>query len=408
MGLFDRFTTPMRRQKFARRVAAGLRKAGEPLELRYDPAQFRLVSEGDESLQVNLANTYREYLAAPSAERKRILSRFIRSWIEGRKGIPDEFEDAAYDLLPGVRSRSTVELLKLQMESQGKTGFHWPYRVVADHYGAGLVYDLPHAMSQINGQQLTRWGVDFDEAMDVALDNLRKISEQGFARRAPGVWRSAWHDNYDPSRLLLVDLIAAHEVDGDPVVMVPNRDTLLLTGSEDEVGLGIMAAAAEEATQQPRPIHTMPIRLEFGSWTPFLPPKELPAYLRFKQMLINSLGQDYEEQRALLTTTHQKQSENVFVASYSAMRNTRTGELASYCMWAKGLDGLLPRTDLIYFFDPGRPDGQKVAASASWERVEEIVGDLLEPLDIYPKRHRVRCFPTEEQIEAIKDGGGLP
>ena len=58
--------TPMRRQKFARLVVAGLRKAGEPLKLRYDPAQFRLVSEGDESLQVNLANTYREYLAAPS------------------------------------------------------------------------------------------------------------------------------------------------------------------------------------------------------------------------------------------------------------------------------------------------------------------------------------------------------
>ena len=317
--------TPMRRQKFARLVAAGLRKAGEPLELRYDPAQFRLVSEGDESLQVDLANTYREYIAASSAERKSILSRFIRSWIEGCKGIPDEFEDAAYDLLPGVRSRSTYELLKLQMGDQGETGFRWPYRVVADHYGAGLVYDLPHAMSQINGQQLTRWGVDFDEAMDVALDNLRKISEQGFARLAPGVWRSAWRDNYDPSRLLLVDLIAAHEVDGDPVVMVPNRDTLLLTGSEDEVGLGIMAAAAEEATQQPRPIHTMPIRLEFGSWTPFLPPKELPAYLRFKQMVINSLGQDYEEQRALLTTTHQQQSDDVFVASYSAMRNTRTG-----------------------------------------------------------------------------------
>ena len=66
--------TPMRRQKFARLVAAGLRKAGEPLELRYDPAQFRLVSEGDESLQVNLANTYREYIAAPSAEQEHPLS----------------------------------------------------------------------------------------------------------------------------------------------------------------------------------------------------------------------------------------------------------------------------------------------------------------------------------------------
>jgi hypothetical protein len=196
-------------------------------------------------------------------------------------------------------------------------------------------------------------------------------------------------------------------VDGDPVVMVPNRDTLLLTGSEDEAGLGIMAAAAEAATQQPRPIHTMPIRLEFGSWTPFLPPKELPAYLRFKQMMINSQGQDYEEQRALLTTTHQKQSEDIFVASYSAMRNTRTGELASFCTWTRGVDSLLPRTDLIHLVDLERPDGQKVVASVSWERVEEIVGDLLEPLGIYPERHRARDFPSEAQIKSIKAEGGL-
>jgi len=408
LGLFDRFMTPIRQQNFARLVAAGLQKAGEPLKLRYDAAQFRLVSEGDESLQVNLTNTYREYMAAPSAERKSIVSRFIRSWIEGRKGIPEEFEDAAHDLLPGIRGRSTYELLKLQMRAQGNTGFQWPYRVIADHYGAGLIYDLPHAMSQINGQQLARWGVEFDEAMDVALDNLRKISEQGFAPLAPGVWKSTWRDNYDPSRLLLGELIAAHDVEGDPVVMVPNRDTLLLTGADDEVGQGIMAAAAEEATRQPRPIHTMPIRLEYGSWTPYLPPKDHPAYLRFKQMLIKSLGQDYEEQRELLRTIHQQKSEDVFVASYSAMRNTRTGELSSYCMWAKGMDGLLPRTDLIHFLDPERPDGQKLAASASWEHVAEVVGDLLEPLDLYPERYRARCFPDDDQIKAIKAEGGLP
>ncbi|HMF37468.1 MAG TPA: hypothetical protein VKF17_12540, partial [Isosphaeraceae bacterium] len=62
----------------------------------------------------------------------------------------------------------------------------------------------------------------------------------------------------------------------------------------------------------------------------------------------------------------------------------------------------------IHFLDPERPDGQKVAASASWERVQEIVGDLLEPLGIYPERHRARYFPTEEQLEAIKAEGCLP
>ena len=189
--------------------------------------------------------------------------------------------------------------------------------------------------------------------------------------------------------------------------MVPNRDTLLLTGSEDVVGLDLVAAAAEEAVRQPRPINAMPIRLEYGSWTPFLPPKEFPAYARFRQMAVNSLGQDYEEQRALLTTTYQQQSDDAFVASYSAMRNTRTGELASFCTWTRGVDSLLPRTDLVHLVDLERPDGEKVAASTTWEHLEEIAGDLLEPLGIYPEGHRARDFPSEEQLKAIKAAGGL-
>jgi hypothetical protein len=33
---------------------------------------------------------------------------------------------------------------------------------------------------------------------------------------------------------------------------------------------------------------------------------------------------------------------------------------------------------------------------------------LLEPLGIYPERHRARDFPTEKQLEAIKAEGCLP
>ena len=291
------------------------------------------------------------------------------------------------------------------MESQGEADFQWPYRVIGDHFGAGLVYDLPHAMSQVNGRQLVRWQVDFDEAMHVAIENLRRISEQGLAQIAPGVWMSTWRDNYDPSRLLLVDMINAHEVDGDPVAMVPNRDTLLLTGSQDEKGLEIMAIAAEKAIQQPRPIHAMPLSLEFGAWTPFLPPKEMSAYARCKQMVVNSLGQDYVEQKRLLTAMSHKLDGDLFVASYGVMRNTRTGELASFCTWTRGVDSLLPRTDLIHFMDTERPEGQNLVASASWQLVEEVVGELLSPLETYPERHRTRSFPGEEQIEAFREAG---
>jgi hypothetical protein len=57
---------------------------------------------------------------------------------------------------------------------------------------------------------------------------------------------------------------------------------------------------------------------------------------------------------------------------------------------------------VIHFFDPARPEGEQLAASGPWEHVAAIVGDLLEPMGIYPERYRVRSFPSEEQIVAIR------
>jgi hypothetical protein len=46
-----------------------------------------------------------------------------------------------------------------------------------------------------------------------------------------------WQDNYDPARLLLLDKIRQPKIKGDPVILIPNRDSLLLTGSKDPKGL---------------------------------------------------------------------------------------------------------------------------------------------------------------------------
>jgi hypothetical protein len=40
-----------------------------------------------------------------------------------------------------------------------------------------------------------------------------------------------------------------------------------------------------------------------------------------------------------------------------------------------------------------------------WDRVREVVGDLIEPLGVYPERYRVRSFPTSEQLREIKCDG---
>src|SRR5436853_346163 len=48
-----------------------------------------------------------------------------------------------------------------------------------------------------------------------------------------GVYISATGDNYDASRLMMLDLVRKMPVRGDYIAMVPNRDTLVITGSDD-------------------------------------------------------------------------------------------------------------------------------------------------------------------------------
>ncbi len=36
-----------------------------------------------------------------------------------------------------------------------------------------------------------------------------------------------------------------------------------------------------------------------------------------------------------------------------------------------------------------------------WERVMQVAGHLMEPLNLYPPRYKVSEFPTEEQFRAM-------
>ena len=45
--------------------------------------------------------------------------------------------------------------------------------------------------------------------------------------------------------------------------------------------------------------------------------------------------------------------------------------------------------------------GEPPAAIGDWDRVQEVVGDLMEETDHYPPRFRVREFPSNEALESI-------
>ena len=155
--------------------------------------------------------------------------------------------------------------------------------------------------------------------------------------------------------------------------MIPNRDNLIVVGSEDVEGLSGMLKMAAEALKEPRPISGIALRLDGDEWTPWLPDVSHPLYKDFQRLQLQTLGQDYAEQKDLLDKLHVKNGEDVFVATFSVIQSP-DGRFFSYATWTDTTNTLLPKTDVLVL---GRIGGDP--AMVEWQKVVDVVGDLMEP-----------------------------
>ena len=259
---------------------------------------------------------------------------------------------------------------------------------------ATLGYDWPEAVQSIGQADLDGWGVNFDEAMEVALGNLRE-STQGYAQVGEGFYAFVTGDSYDATRLLLADHIARLQVAGSHVAMAPNRDQLLITGSEDEAGLKMLAGMGEESLSEPYPLSGMPMIYEDGEWSDWLPPEGHLLRRLFLDIRTQWLGPQYAEHKQLIEDLHAKQGVDLFVASLSAVAK-QDGGIVTYCVWSEGVESLLPESDKVVFTGEAG-----MVALADWDRVRAVVGHLMEPTEHYPPRQLVRAYPDEAAIAAL-------
>jgi hypothetical protein len=399
MGLFDKLLKPASPDKFAQNLIRAMKKAGDPRRAVYDPAEFQLhFFDGEKEVGVaSLRNLYDEYCMVPRNLRRNQLKHVVRALLSYHKEMPEEFGDAQCDLRPMVRTRSYFDLIRLQQRAEGNEEPDIPYQPIGDHLAASLVFDLPEAMRTISQDSLEEWGVSYYEAMEVARRNLEEL-EFRFAGLGDRVYASVTGDNYDASRILLTELIRRLPVQGEHIAVVPNRDSLLVTGDDDEEGLGILADLAEKALDEPRPMCGIPMRLSGDEWVSWMPDPDHPHYLRFRRLEVKSLYGEYADQKPLLDALHEKQGVDIFVASYSAVEK-EGGEVLSYCVWSKGVDAYLPKTQRVMFFE----EGDERIVGGEWNDVQRVVGRLMTPVeDMYPPRWHVQDFPTPAELEQLR------
>lgn len=398
-------TTPANtRRRFANRMIAALRQAGETSPIHYDADKFELWIDDDRSpfREMPLGNPLHECSTLPPDEQGKVLESYARALfaVRSRPLFPAEFEQARDCLIPHVHARSDYEYVLSAPSRTRKADTFW-YKPIGDHLATGIAYDLPGGIVEVGNSVLAKWGITGEEAFDIACRNLRRKSDQPFDSPERGVFVSKCDDGYGVSRLALTELIRDLEVQGNHVAIAPNRDTLIVTGSDDPAGLRVMLKLAEEAFYHSHRVSGISLRFREGQWEPFEPDACYPDLEGYRTLRLQSLWSAYKEQKKAIESSRADSEEDVFIPSYFLITTSLTEPPTSYATWTKGLTSLLPQTEKVCFIQGASAQGNTIGAFADWARVQDVVGDLMKPVGLYPQRFRVEQFPTGEQLKAI-------
>jgi hypothetical protein len=409
MGFLDRFFGGVPdKNTFAALAKKHLEANGERRPVVYDQARFQLVigepSKGTTNIMW-LGNAYEEYCALPRDRRDSVLSRYVPMT---DFDAFDHKDAVLRSLLPRLRERSYPHLLqhrvRRQLSDPNAKMPALPYRPVGELLAASLCIDLPSQVLDCTEQNYATWKSSLDELWPVALSNLEALSSKPFRQVARGVFVSAFCDSHDPARMLLPQLFRGLSLEGAPVVAVPNRNTLIVTGAEDDAGLDELLSQHKLGLQDPRPVMRAVFVLGDDGWRPFSPRAGHPLAGEFDTLNAQALATMHADQKELLAEVFEAEGRDVFIATWNAMVNPTTNAIRTYATWTEGVTTLLPKTETVGFMildalGPGKHD----MTQASWDQVQSMLGHLLTPEpDLWPQRWLVEGFPTAEQLEQLK------
>jgi len=368
------------------------------MSMDYDAKKFALT--GGEFGTANLGNSFEEFQRAPVWKRHSTIEHQAEAFKEFLKSSLPSPQEARSMVMPRVRERRYWELMKKSMKDKGVEGkYTMPTIFAGGHLTHTLVLDTPKSINDCSVESMEKMGLNDKMAYEIAADNLRR-RPGGFEELRPGLYRSVWKDQYDATRMMYSEFYANLPINGRPVVMVPNRDVLLITGERDEVGLETMTKVAVEALKLPRPMSGLAYRLD-SSWVPFLPPVDHRAYPLLKELQVGQMRNLYDEQRQEMTGGDITDKNGVFISFY-VTRKDKLGNFSGITMLFDGVDMSIAEADEIVFMEPmcdGKPGA--TIGFADWDVVAEVLGDALELEDVYPVRYRVRRYPTTEELARI-------
>jgi hypothetical protein len=390
MPIFDFLRAGSEEDRFAKQVMRRLRDHGWSEGIQYDRDHFALTL--GTGRRMFLRNVFRDWSAAPAAEKSAQLDRAIAFVFE--PGIGDAFEQALPSLLPAIRSRTNLANQWLDpalgMEENWYDGALKPF---CDSLAIVAAIDQPTSVGFVNRRQLSKWSRSLDEVLAIAISNLAERSPSRFERIDGGLYVSSFEDYYDASRLLIPRLFEGLPLRGVPVAIAASRSGVVVADSQDPDALNAMAVFVEDRSRdETRPISNLPLVLRNGEWQLFdCSNPDLAALDRLRAM---QWLQDYADQKALLDPYFERIGRDVYVAKLSG---TRDGErIRSWTTWTSEAVSLLPEADAVALVRGGTPRMVR-----RWSDVVEKCGPLKLEAGLYPRRYLVESGPDDAAWERL-------
>lgn len=365
-----------------------------------DFEKFAVIScAGHDEQQLYLSKMYQDYLSQESPDNFLTLTKQIQTLLQSRHS-PVNNDERLAQLLPCIRTlnffQNSNNLFRTNNQgtfSEEKELVYFPY---ADVMGMGLVLDQPETMKHVRYCDLQELNLDVEDAIDIAVENLKRISDGPLRVVQPGFYSSPWKDSYDTGRLMITEIFAGLKVDGELVALSPADNALFVTGSNDKIGLELLTALGQSFMRQPRNIAALPLVLRDGVWQPFIVTPEHPAFDAVNTYRLNVLSVLYKGQDNSLTNA--AAASGAVVSPFVIETDRGRDFVFSKTSVLENNICVFPETDVVEFFK----STHECLARAPFELVEQILHNKLSLQSEYrPRRWILSSFPTPVELQRL-------
>lgn len=331
---------------------------------------------------------FQEWAVQPAADRSHWLPGALQRLLTPPQ-LPEHLDAAAAALYPELDSAFDASCRRLQALRHGQpvpTTQIWRGDLVR-----GWMWLHDNTPLPVPPAQCAVWQTSPDHLTRRALDNLQLASTKPHWREiGHGLYQADWHDGLDHLRLLVPDCLRSLRLSGEPLVAIPTRDTLLLTGSRNNGGLLHLVQSLQQ-TALPQHLSNRIYILNGQDWQEFNPPSEWQTLLRQHERLLRV--EQYQRQKPLLERYLQSIAAAETVADVSTTSPDDAGDIVTSAIWAEPDICWLPEVDRIQLRRAG-PSGQQ-SITIDWATLLAYCPLTAEP-DLHPPRYRAVAFPDAE------------